>query len=629
MKIRRNTLLGCIVLLAMISLAVVIAAPAQNVPANAREAAALPQFAQRLAHHGTASHRALVRGRARSCSALQGSGLRRTLPLDGVFYANGPSNGLCDIQNCDVDAWTVNFGFSVTDTIGSGGNVNSFNLAFWLLPGDTVQSVDWALGTSAFGSNLGYGTASVSDQFLFTNTYGYDIHQITITGLNVAVSTGDWLTLQNAVVNTGDPAYWDENAGPSQAETNGVGTIPSESFNVSGNGDSCMPERQGSFKVIHDFTGNGDGGSPSGVVIDRAGNLYGPTQPYGGTGTVYKMAQAGSGWVLDNLYTFAGGNNGGTPGGVMVGHSGILYGAASGGIENCTSGGYCGLIFGLRPSPTACVTASCSWTENVLYRFTGSTDAWQGSGLVSDQAGNLYGVSESGGAQQKGAVFELTPSGGVWVESILYSFTGGSDGGTPTDIIVGNDGNLYGMAALGGAYGGGVVFQLTPSGSGWTEAVLYDLPSSPLGTNPHSLLQDSAGNLFGTFDYAGCCASSVGLIFMLSPSNGNWVFNELHHGNANLDGDDLFPNMTLDEAGNLHGTEVAYSGCINTVNYGYIFELARGSNGWQYSTPVAWDNTYFGTGGALALDAHGNLYGTTSDCGAYNHGTVWEFTGTQ
>ena len=71
------------------------------------------------------------------------------------------------------------------------------------------------------------------------------------------------------------------------------------------------------------------------------------------------------------------------------------------------------------------------------------------------------------------------------------------------------------------------------------------------------------------------------------------------------------------------------AGCVDPVFHGYIFELARGNGGWQYSTPVYWDNTEFDAGGALALDAQGNLYGTTSDCGEYNKGTVWELTATQ
>ncbi|MGO9562588.1 MAG: choice-of-anchor tandem repeat GloVer-containing protein [Candidatus Korobacteraceae bacterium] len=633
MKIRRNTLPGRILLLTIFSLAVgVIAASAQSsaqnaIPPTAVQAAKMPQYAAHLAH--PAASRAstkLPRSRRHgSCSQkLPG------LPQD-VIYSNGPING-------NTDAWTINFGFITSDSFTVATNdtgVTSATFAMWLFAGDTLTSAELSItssengGTSYFDQTVNFTQSSCA-----LNEYGYNvcIESTNFTGPNLNAGTY-WVNLQNASVASGNPVYWDENSGPSSASQNAVGTIPSESFTILGGGpsNSCMPEQDGNFSVIHDFTGSGDGGSPSGVAIDHAGNLYGPTQSGGGSGdgTVFKLAHAGSGWILDNLFTFAGGNNGGTPAGVIVGHNGILYGAAAGGLENC-NGQYCGVIFDLRPSPTACVTATCRWMENVLYDFTGSTDAWQGSGLVSDQAGNLYGVSASGGAQEKGAVFELTPTIGGWSESILYSFTGASDGGAPTTIIVGNDGNLYGMAESGGADSYGVVFQLTGSGNNWTESVLYNIPTGQWGTSdPHSLIQDSARNLYGIYQYPGCCDSATGLIFMLSPSNGSWVFTELHHGNANLDGDDVFPNMMLNAAGNLYGTESAYSGCYNTVDYGYIFELAQGSGGWQFSTPMSWNNTYFDSSGALAMDAQGNLYGTTSDCGWHNQGTVWMLSATQ
>jgi uncharacterized repeat protein (TIGR03803 family) len=612
----------------MAALAVLPAWAQNSVPPTAVQAARMPQFAQRLAHPGQAASPANVSRAVRPSklgasrrSALQACSQKqaRWLRDDDYIYSNGPTNGT-------TDAWTINFGFVTSDSF-PGGAITSATFAMWLTEGDTLETVQLSItsgengGTSYFNQTVTFTQSDCS-----ANQYSYDVCTEATTFNGPALSAGTyWLNLQNAVTADGGPVYWDENSGPSSASQNEVGTIPSESFTLLGNGgDICMPEQSGGFKVIHDFSGEGDGASPSGVAVDRAGNLYGPTQG-GSAGTVFKLARAGTGWLLSTLYNFLGGNSGGSPAGVIVGPNGIPYGSAAGGIQNCTSGGYCGLIFGLRPLPNICPSTSCYWTENVLYRFTGSTDAWQGGGLVSDQAGNLYGVSYSGGAHQQGAVFELSPSMGGWEESILYNFTGGSDGGSPTTLLFGNDGNLYGMTGLGGTNGGGVVFQLTPSGSGWTEAVLYDIPSAVLGTSPGSLLQDSSGNLFGTYDYDGCCASSVGLIFMLSPSNGNWVFTELHHGNANLDGDDVFPNMALDAAGNLWGTETAYSGCFNTVNYGYIFELTRGS-GWQYSTPEAWDHTYFPTGGALGWDAHGNLYGTTSICGTNNQGTVWEFS---
>jgi len=147
-----------------------------------------------------------------------------------------------------------------------------------------------------------------------------------------------------------------------------------------------------------------------------------------------------------------------------------------------------------------------------------------------------------------------------------------------------------------------------------------------MGSNPHSLLQDTEGNLFGIYEYSPCCANIDGLIFMLTPSNGQWVFTELWHGNENLDGDDLFPNMAMDAAGNLWGTEAGYNGCMNGYEFGDIFELTR-NDGWQFNVPVNWG--YWNPSGALAMDAQGNLYGTTSQCGAYGDGAVWKLSAIQ
>jgi uncharacterized repeat protein (TIGR03803 family) len=606
----------------------VFSASGQNaVPRSAREAAALPQFAQRLAHPSTAPpQRPSPKAHPQACSP-QPRGAYTSLPQD-ILYRNGPISGICDIQGCTVDAWTVNLGYTVTNSIGGSGGVSSATFAFWLFPGDTVTSVDWALGTTPFGSDIASGTASgsnVSQQLISSNQFGYSIYSVTINGLYGGVSSGNWLTLANAAVPTGDPVYWDENNGPSAAQESAIGTIPSESFNLSGGGPpACFsPQPQNGFTIIHDFTAKEDGGHPSGVAIDKSGNLYGPTQS--GNGTIFKLSEVGSGWVLNSLYSFVGGANGSSPAGVIVGSNGILYGAASGGTQNC-NGGDCGLIFGLRPTPTACRTSSCAWTENLLYGFTGLTDAWAGGGLVSDPAGNLYGVSDSGGAQQQGAVFELTPSMGGWMESILYSFSGGSDGGAPTGVIVGNDGNLYGTARLGGANGSGVVFQLTPSAQGWAEAVLYDVPTEPYWTKPHSLLQDSSGNLFGEYEDSPCCGNTYGVVFMLTPSNGKWVFTELRHGDEKYFGQDDFFNLAMDAAGNLYGAGGGYNGCIDPSYHAYIFKLTPGSDGWQYSTPVFFNGTPFNSDGALAIDTQGNVYGTTGDCGAYNKGTVWQLS---
>jgi uncharacterized repeat protein (TIGR03803 family) len=621
---------GIILLLAILSAWIgVTPALAQSVPATAREAASSPRFASRLAPpSGGRATQAQHPRRQSSCSQRPAD--------DSTIYSNGPING-------NVDAWTINFGFTVADsftvdTWGGGATLTGMTFAAWLYPGDTLYSAQLSITSDPLGGTTYFtGVVNFTQSGCTSNNFGFLVCQVQASFNVPNLNNGTyWVSLQNANVSSGDPAYWDENSGPSQGVDNELGTIPSESFTILGETSStsttsprnyCVPEQSGNFSIIHDFDGN-DGALPEGVAIDRAGNLYGQALSNSGNGTIYKLTQRASAWILTTVYNFLGGASGSSPQGVMVGPHDNLYGAAQGGLQNC-SNGYCGLIFDLRPGPTACVTAMCNWMETPIYNFTGPTDAAGGGALVSDEAGNLYGVSASGGAQQQGAVFQLTPTIGGWSENLLYSFTGGNDGGFPTTVIVGNDGHLYGMTENGGASGGGVVFQLTRSGNGWTESVLYNIPAAEyIGSNPHSLIQDSSGNLYGIYEYLGCCASATGRIFMLSPSNGNWVYTELHHGNDQLDGDDLFPNMTLDAAGNLLGTETAYSGCMNTVDFAYIFELTRG-DGWQYSTPLSWGNTYWAPSGSLAMDTSGNLYGTTAFCGAYDQGAVWELSGIQ
>ena len=258
---------------------------AQNaVPPTARQAAASPAFAQRLAHPSRRPPAPRTR--------------RRASPQDGVIYSNGPVNGT-------VDAWTVNFGYVVSNsfTLASGSGFGGFDFYVWAYPGDTPLSVDWSITSAPFGgTTYGSGTAQVTSTFLSSNQYGYDIDLETVTGLNVGLDAGTYfLNLQNAVTSFGDPLFWDENSGPSQAYSSGVGTIASEAFDVTG-GARCDADRPvlprsvqtqaysvtspmaqaHNYKVLHDFTGGADGGAPqAGLTIDAAGNLYG-TASFGG-----------------------------------------------------------------------------------------------------------------------------------------------------------------------------------------------------------------------------------------------------------------------------------------------------------------------------------------------------------
>ena len=167
----RHLVPGLIFILAL----AVIPAGAQKVPATAREAATLPQFAPRLAHNRTLPHRAPAPAHGPSCSPLpQSHGSRETLPQDGLFYDNGPFNGT-------TDAWTINFGFAISDSFTGSGSVRGLHFVYWDASTiDLLTSVDMAVGSTSFGGGFQTST-DVTNTFLGINQYGYALYQADVT----------------------------------------------------------------------------------------------------------------------------------------------------------------------------------------------------------------------------------------------------------------------------------------------------------------------------------------------------------------------------------------------------------------------------------------------------------------
>lgn len=382
------------------------------------------------------------------------------------------------------------------------------------------------------------------------------------------------------------------------------------------------------YKVIYNFTGGADGGSPqAGLTIDRTGNLYGTTFQGGtGFGTVFKLTHLRSGWIFAPLYRFAGGpNDGAGPAArVVFGPGGSLYGTTGGGGETCPGDPYngCGTVFKLSPLATACGTVQCIWLETVLYRFTGQMDGgYPASGdLVFDHASNIYGAALTGGLGH-GVVYELMPSHPDWRESVLYD--GDQSGGFPPNgVIFDNSGNLYGTGQEGGGSGGlGTVFELTPSGSAWRLNVLHVFQDPMYGTSPFAgVIFDNSGNLYGTTVSDG--SGHGGTVFELSPSNGQWTITLLYAlvGNGGSEA-----SLVMDGAGNLYGTTF-FDGAFGD---GSVFKLTHHQDGtWTYS-----DLHDFSGGsdggfplGGVIVDSNGNLYGTASFGGADGQGVVFEIT---
>jgi uncharacterized repeat protein (TIGR03803 family) len=372
------------------------------------------------------------------------------------------------------------------------------------------------------------------------------------------------------------------------------------------------------FHVLHNFSGGGDGATPSAGLTISGGNFYGTTMSgASGNGTVFRLSHSGSGWVLNTLYTFQGGNDGSAPiARVVFGPDGALYGTTSlGGFQGN------GTVYQLRPPASACKSVSCPWTENVLYRFQGGSDGLspQYGDLTFDSAGSVYGTTNGGGldtceGSTCGVVFKLTRSGNSWTESVLYSFTGGNDGGNPfSGVIFDGSGNLYGSAYEGGDLGLGTAYELSPAGSGWTQKTLTDFngsSGSPLG----GLTFDAHGNLFGT-GFIG------GTVYELQPSGGSWTFSQLE----SFDGiNGPFGSLTFDAEGNIYGANPS-GGAFGS---GFVFKMTPAGGGWNLTD--LYDFTGGNDGGFpicnVVLDSSGNLYGTAYFGGTASQGVVWQIT---
>jgi len=345
------------------------------------------------------------------------------------------------------------------------------------------------------------------------------------------------------------------------------------------------------FRILYAFTGGTDGGQPlSGVIMDKAHNLYGTTYS-GGTGTggtVYKLAPDGT---LSVLHAFIddGSDNGFEPvGGLISDGAGNLYGTTDLGDN----------VFELAPDGT----------ETVLYDFSGGDDGeFPLDALTRDRTGNLYGTTIDGGAGGCGVVFKLRSDGR---ESVLYAFKCGADGAYPESGLLLKTGEFYGTTRGGGDAKVGTIFKVSRRGD---ETVLHSFTGDD-GKYPEygTPIMDQAGNLYGTASKGG--EADCGTIWKLAPGG---TFTVLYaFGGA--DGCQPEAGLLPDAQGNFYGT-TEYGGAYGG---GTAFRLAADS------TEIVL-HSFGGSDGAepsstLIADKKGNLYGTTAVGGPSNAGTVFK-----
>ena len=275
-----------------------------------------------------------------------------------------------------------------------------------------------------------------------------------------------------------------------------------------------------------------------------------------------------------------------------------------------------------------------TYKESTLYTFTDSPDgAGPWAGLIRDKAGNLYGTTHDGGVYGQGTVFKVDATG---KETVLYSFTGYPDGARPEAVLFrGGAGNLYGTTTYyGGAFLWGTVFKLDTTGE---ETVLYSFTGGTDGGYPvGGLLRDSAGNLYGTTvdggEGSGCYYGGCGTVFKVDRTGKETV---LHSFSVGTEGQYPVKGLVRDAAGNLYGitNQGGKSSCNNghETGCGTVFELdITGKLTVLHNFTGGTDGAY--PDARLIRDARGNLYGTTMEggrgCKPYGCGTVFKVDAT-
>jgi uncharacterized repeat protein (TIGR03803 family) len=349
------------------------------------------------------------------------------------------------------------------------------------------------------------------------------------------------------------------------------------------NGAVYSLERDGSRWVKHtlySFKGSRDASYPqSGVTLGAAGKVYGVT-PSGGDndfcqdcGTVYVVQPQGGGYVERVLHRFLGGTDGKFPLGTLLrGADGSLYGTTiEGGGTRCLSGQGCGTVFKLTAGPNG-------FNETILYAFKGGHDgASPLGGVIADPHGVLYGATYEGGytpcVSSCGTIFKLTPSGSGYSESIVYRFRGGGDGAYPfAGLVMGQAGAIYGTTmSFGKPYQRhyGTVFKLAPGGDRFTETTINRFKGGVDGESPRAgVIIGPNDVLYGT-TIGGGDAAGDGTVFSLTPSGSSYYETILHRFSNDSDGSQPSCVLTFNAAGSIFGT--TYEG--GPGGFGTVFKM--------------------------------------------------------
>lgn len=537
------------------------------------------------------------------------------------------------------------------------GGVNGMGTLFKITSGGTFTLLHTFVGGTSDGANPLAGLIQANDGNLYGTTqrggssnagtvYRFSLSNIETVLYAFKVGSADGAWPEGALIQATDGNLY------GTTSLNGPG----------GHGVVFKLTLSGTESLLHGFSGgSSDGNDPVGGLVQAAdGNFYGTTQ-FGGpanVGTVFKVTPAGTETLL---YAFVGtSSDGAFPfAGLIQGSDGSLYGTTQNGdrlndgvVFKITLGGTETILHafpvnsGVQPgSPNSGLMLASDGNfygttqsggagnkgtvyritpdghQNIVYSFSGKPDgAFPFCVLVEDSSGNLYGMTNQGGANNDGAIFKIAPDG---TETILHSFNG-SDGAAPLcGLTVGSDGNLYGACFEGGATGHGTIFKITPLGA---FTLLYSFKGGASdGAGPNVLIQATDGNFYGTTFSGGPSSVGFGSVFKITPLG---VETPLHFFTNGADGSGPVGGLVQGPDGALYGASGYGANGVSTTNFG---------NGavWKITTVGVLTPLYDFNGApndgaspqeTLTLSPDGNLYGTTVIGGANNIGTVFRIT---
>jgi hypothetical protein len=400
--------------------------------------------------------------------------------------------------------------------------------------------------------------------------------------------------------------------------------VPSPTGSVAVRGASAPKHLASTESLLYSFGGSGSAAPNSGMIADSTGALYGTTIYGGGGGTVFKLTPNHSGHSYRALYNFPGGAGGNVPEAVVMGSGGSLYGVTfAGGVGNGGAGW--GTVFKLAPQ-------SSGYSATILYRFAGYPDAGQPNGPIAiDKTGSLYGSSQFGGTTNNGAVFKMTPSASGYSESLIYSFPGGSGGEMPeAGVAMDQHGNIFGTTGYGGSFQGvcgslggcGIVFEISPTKSGYSERVIHAFEGNPNdGDMPYGVptVDQHTGAIYGTTAYGGLYERNAnGTAFKLVPKGSAYTESILHSFTG---GDGFLPQgaLLVTRDGTVYGTTSFGGGGCRGIGCGSVFEITPAHGGYAFHVVYDFENPRRGADPEqtnLLTDASGALFGTTRSGGS-------------